>query len=160
MIWGIDSSSKSVALVGHDGYVVQAHKLTVPKSDRGRELSSLREQVERVLSTDENPIVFVEASIKVRGMQTAIMLAQTVGMLLSLPVPTYPVPIDSWKKHTVGKGGASKTDVAQWLQKAHPDLYSLCGSDQDLVDAAAVCIYGSAVSSRSLDLSGLSHQES
>lgn len=162
MIWGADPASKSVALFGHDGYLAQCHKLTVPRTDRGKEIRGLRAELEHWIGLDENPIVFCEEPVLAgrRNIRSTILIAETVGMVLSMHAPVYLVPVSSWKKGTVGKGNATKDDVAEWLRKEHPDLSSMCGSDQDLVDAACICLYGSAISNRSVDLSGRGNSHS
>jgi Holliday junction resolvasome RuvABC endonuclease subunit len=161
MIWGVDPASKSIGLFGHDGYLAQAHKLTVPRSDRGKEVRGLHAQLSHWIKLDANPIVFCEEPVVAGRMnlRSTILIAETVGMVLSLPCPVYLVPVSSWKKGTCGAGNADKAKVAEWLRKEHPDLSSLCGDDQDLVDAASICLYGSAVSSRSVDLSGRGNKE-
>src|SRR6478609_8266023 len=63
VIWGVDPASKSIALFGHDGYLAQAHKIVVPKTDRGKEIRGLRSELEHWVGLDDNPIVFCEEPV-------------------------------------------------------------------------------------------------
>jgi len=53
--------------------------------------------------------------------------------------------VSSWKKTVVGKGNATKSEVAQSLRLRWPSLYREVAEDQDLVDAACVAIYGQQI---------------
>lgn len=50
--------------------------------------------------------------------------------------------VSSWKKAVIGKGNATKDDVADWLQLRRPDLFRAAGGNQDVVDAACIALYG------------------
>lgn len=52
------------------------------------------------------------------------------------------VNVSTWKKIVVGKGNASKVQVAQYVRKQWRILSKLAGPDQDLIDAG--CIYSYA----------------
>lgn len=143
MICGIDPASKKIALFGQEGYTF-SKTMNVTRSDRGRELRALRAQLEAVLATFEEPVIFCEQPVVagVRNIQSTLRIAETVGMIYALDVPVYGVSVSSWKKATVGKGNASKDDVKTWLESVYPTYSVACGNDQDLRDAAAICVYG------------------
>ena len=50
--------------------------------------------------------------------------------------------VSSWKKAVVGKGNATKEEVAHALRLRWPSLYQRVGEDQDLCDAASIALYG------------------
>jgi Holliday junction resolvasome RuvABC endonuclease subunit len=94
--------------------------------------------------------VFVEDTVRVRSMQVAVWLAQTVGMLLALPYLVYPVPIDSWKQVVAGKGGVGKDEVKAAVIAWWPDSEDRFGKRQDLFDATGIAVYGENVIRREL----------
>lgn len=79
--------------------------------------------------------------------QTAAAMAMTAGALiatvhdLDVNLSVKLVLPASWKSTVVGKGNASKTQVAAWLREQHPDYSDLCGSSQDLRDATCLGLY-------------------
>ena len=142
-IWGCDPASKKLALFTHD-YEPRIGKILVKKTDRNSELLSMRLWLEEILRFDPDPVIYVEEPVVAgaRNLRSTILIAETVGMVLSCRARVHLVPVDSWKKGTVGKGGVPKEAVAQWLEKEFPEYANVCGDDQDLVDAAAIYIYG------------------
>lgn len=52
------------------------------------------------------------------------------------------VPISTWKMVVVGHGGSSKADVARSVRGRWPVIANAADGDQDIIDAAAVCLYG------------------
>lgn len=148
MIWGIDPASKKIALFTEDGPGnVGYDLLQVKKTTRNDELLSLRRQLMFTLSRDRDPIIYCEEPVLAgaRNIRSTILIAETVGMILALNARVHLVPVSSWKKSTVGKGNATKDEVADWLKKEHPRYASYCREDQDLIDAAAIFIYGRSV---------------
>lgn len=143
MIWGVDPASKKIAMFSDDGRV-HAHLLLVKPSTRNLELIALRNQMELILKCDPNPVIYCEEPVVAgaRNLRSTILIAETAGMILGMRARTVLVPVSSWKKSTVGKGNATKDEVAQWLREEHPGYASHCHGNQDLTDAAALCIYG------------------
>jgi Holliday junction resolvasome RuvABC endonuclease subunit len=144
MIWGCDPASKKLALFTDGAEGPKASLLLVKKTDRNTELNAMKLWLNALIEADPEPVIYVEEPVLagVRNIRTTILIAETVGMVLSRHARVHVVPVDSWKKATVGKGGVSKDDVALWLGKEHPDYAALCGQDQDLTDAAAIFVYG------------------
>ena len=146
-IWGVDPASKSLALVGHNGLLTSVRKITVPRSERSTELRRMRDEFEQAMSLDSHNVIFVEEPVvgRTRNLRTTILIAETVGMVLSYSRFVYLAPVASWKVKTVGRGDANKEDVRFWLKTHHETYHRLCEDDGDLVDAAAICLYGQQV---------------
>lgn len=51
------------------------------------------------------------------------------------------VPVDSWKKGTVGRGGADKELVAGWLKRVYPGYFKQCDGDQNFIDATCLALH-------------------
>jgi Holliday junction resolvasome RuvABC endonuclease subunit len=147
VIWGCDPASKKLALFTDDERGPKASLFIVKKTDRNTELLSMKDWLNELIKHDPDPVIYVEEPVVAgaRNLRTTILIAETVGMVLSRHARVHVVPVDSWKKATVGKGGVSKDDVAKWLSEEYPEYAALCGSDQDLTDAAAIFVYGRAL---------------
>lgn len=147
MIWGIDLGTRSYAAVGigAGAEAVLTETFTVPRStSRYAELRAICfELAEFVQSPD---VLFIEEPPKVRNMRTFGQLSLTAGAILSATsAQGYLIPVETWKKAIVGRGGVGKPVVADWLGVNHPYLYSRCGGDQNLVDAACLALYGDLI---------------
>jgi Holliday junction resolvasome RuvABC endonuclease subunit len=149
MIWGVDPASKKIAMFTDNDGLIHRELIEVQKSDRNLELMSLRNHMEYVIKYDRDPIIYCEEPVVAgaRNLRSTILVAETVGMILCLNAQVYLVPVSSWKKYTVGKGNATKDDVAAWLEEEHPDYARECRDtkqrpNQDLRDAAAIYLYG------------------
>lgn len=145
MIVGVDTAMNRIdAVAMTDGRIADFFSMDIKKPvTRSQSLKDLRFSFNfwlRCLATE--PFVFVESSIVMNGRQTAVALAETVGMILSLPFPVEKVPIDTWKQVAVGKGGVSKDKVREAILLAYPATGALFGTRQDLFDATGVAIYG------------------
>lgn len=150
MIIGIDPASKKLALFGEKGGEPFAVTKTVKKSNRAVELTDMRSFLQEFLTlitSEEDVVIFCESPVLAgaRNIQSTILIAETVGMILSLGYPCYLVAPASWKARTVGNGGASKSDVSAWLADRYKGYSDLCDGDQDLCDAAAIYLYGASV---------------
>lgn len=150
MIYGCDPASKKLALFTDDERGPRASLFLVKKTDRNTELLAMKDWLNDLIKHDPDPVIYVEEPVLagVRNIRTTILISETVGMVLSRHARVHVVPVDSWKKGTVGKGGVSKADVANWLAKEHPRYAELCGQDQDLTDAAAIYVYGRTLEER------------
>jgi Holliday junction resolvasome RuvABC endonuclease subunit len=150
MIWGCDPASKKLALFTDGDAGPRTALLLVKKTDRNLELLTMCDWLDLLIKDDPDPVIYVEEPVLagVRNIRTTILIAETVGMILSRHARVHVVPVDSWKQGTVGKGGVSKDDVAQWLSEEHPEYAALCGSNQDLTDAAAIYVYGRSLEER------------
>lgn len=157
---GIDLNSRSVAMVGFptkpDDMHPFWHKFTVPAKlmDRAAICGLLyADVVKHVFPEDQ---VYVEAPVLagVKNIQSTIKVAAAYGAVLaainSTRAVTHEVPVSLWKVATVGKGNASKSDVADWLHEQHPDHHRECGTDQDLIDANCIALYAELTERSSL----------
>lgn len=155
---GVDLSSRKIALVWEteDGYDSQT--ISVKKAAfRARELNELQMELGPLLSkiavNADETYVYIEAPVVGRGgARPTILQSQVDGVVQAVAYPfatgTYSVNNKTWKKAVVGNGNSKKEDVAAWLAADHPVLDRLCDADQDLVDAACVCLYGRDVIDR------------
>jgi hypothetical protein len=144
-VHGIDLGMRSLYVFGTEGpYTVE-----VPKTTRHDELKTMAIKVSHRF--DIGDVIFYEDPIAAgsRNLQTLIGLSQTSGMLLTAASGhCYKVAVATWKKETVGKGNAKKEEVAAWLELNEPEMFALCGGNQNLIDAACIKIYGNKVIDR------------
>lgn len=91
----------------------------------------------------EEPVV-VPRNIRSTMVQAKVHGAIVAGLKSSVnrvgPVATVVPP--SWKKDVVGKGNATKQEIAAFVATHWPYLYEVADKDQDLLDAACINIYG------------------
>jgi hypothetical protein len=98
--------------------------------------------------TYEKAYAFVEAPViaGARNIQSTIKQALVNGAVLAAiqehNIECVHVAPGIWKKAVVGHGHADKIKTALWCAEYHPDLYKSIERDQDLVDAAAIFVYG------------------
>lgn len=93
-----------------------------------------------------NPRVYMEAPLVGRSAYSTIIQAQVGGAVLAAAsragVHLELINVNTWKKQVIGKGNATKEDVALWLKGNWKTAYTLCRGDQDLIDASALNRYG------------------
>ncbi len=153
-VMGIDPSSRKIAAIGHTddlGWFSQTWSVPTKVKERCVVLHEFVEPYAQFVSSlvVHGPVwVFVENPVVGRGGPHAtIVQAQVQGLIMGLSMDSgaqavYPVNVQTWKKAIVGKGNASKPDVAAWLGAHRPALADMAGDDQDLVDAACIALYG------------------
>lgn len=158
IIYGIDLSSRKVAIITLEGDGVKSAAIGVEKQEsRGAELSELSKKIEGFLHTVKPGYTFIESPVVGRGgARPTILQSQVDGLLQAYAVRSrhhgvYSVNNKTWKKAVVGNGNASKDATASWLASNHPVLSDLCRDDQDLVDASCVALYGRDIVSRAAD---------
>jgi len=147
MIVGVDSGKNRIDAVAMvDDKICDWFTMEIPRKQvisRSRTLRDLRFSFNFWLHClPAEPTLFVEAPIVMSGRQTAVALAETVGMILSLPFRAETVAIDAWKMEAIGKGGVSKEEVRRGIIEAYPATEDIFGERQDLFDAAGVAVYG------------------
>jgi Holliday junction resolvasome RuvABC endonuclease subunit len=89
----------------------------------------------------------------------AIRIALTAGLAAGVSTArvefVFPVV---WKAAVVGDGHAGKPACGHWLARWHPALAAACGTDEDLVDAACIALYGQLAAGHDVaGARGLSH---
>lgn len=165
LVVGADLSSRTLAFVDEE----RSTKFEVPKKmrERGEILRTLFLMSIEHLHYNGDFYIYVEDPVVGRGGSRATILqSQVQGIVLSVAVQSgalgvYGVNNKSWKKVVVGNGNASKDEVAQWLEEHEPDLAERAGSDQDLVDASCIHLYGKIMLERSGQISAMGlHPES
>jgi Holliday junction resolvasome RuvABC endonuclease subunit len=147
--WGLDPaiSRSAFAFAPVDGGPIVVETLvTATDATEGERLGLLDRQV-RIYATqlagDYPPhVVWVEQP---SGQHRNLQLAYAVGvaqaaLFETLGVPVWTIPSSTWKARTVGKGNASKADVAAWVLAQGADF-----SGQDEADAYAIAWAGRAM---------------
>lgn len=137
----------AVALGEHD-CILSYWYTDLTKERRGleRDLALKRMRFDMTAFLREMPdpvVVYVEEAIMMRSVRTAIWMAHTVGMILTLPYPVYTVAIDSWKQELC-KAGADKARVKEVVSGRYPNTVQMFGDRQDLFDATGVAVFGQA----------------
>lgn len=140
-IGGVDCGGSKVALVILDTGTMQTHVLVSKHKDRHAALRDVGRFAGDHLSRCD--VVYVEKPLVGRGIAASLQVAQATGAVMShLDVPSYFVPVQTWKKAVTGNGNAPKGLVQTALLELHPGYSELCGGDQDLVDATCIALYG------------------
>jgi Holliday junction resolvasome RuvABC endonuclease subunit len=154
MIVGVDPSSRKIAMIydvlGSEENL-KAKTFALPQSVvpalglaykvTRRFVKSYTDKGYRVILYIEEPVVGkggAYATIKQSKVHGAIVAGAVAG-----GATVEAVNNTVWKKRVVGKGNASKVQVAQHVRKNWRNLSRLAGPDQDLIDAG--CIYSYAV---------------
>jgi Holliday junction resolvasome RuvABC endonuclease subunit len=111
----------------------------------------------KCLEQSADVVVFVEAPVFGRGGPgSTIPQAQINGALLAgfsmAGITVMTANNSHWKKEVIGKGNANKVQIKEWVQQYWPAMYLSANNDQDVIDAAAIYIYGSKVVARSRTL--------
>lgn len=143
MDFGIDYAFRRVAVACPEAGWARA--FTVPKSDRGREVSQLAHWVG--LQVPPGSRVFIESPIGggSNNRQTLVGMAETEGALLGrlgADCELIKVAPSSWKKTVCDNGSLDKAGVAAWLAEHRPAASAACEGDQDRVDATCLGLVG------------------
>lgn len=146
-IVGVDLGVRSVYMAAAaEGEGLAMHAATLrrnPKVERHEELQQLAKEVSNFLLPDDLLVVEEPIVAGARNLRTALQMAQTAGMVLTVaPAQVKLVAVAQWKKATVGKGNSDKTAVAMWLAAHHPEAFMAAAGDQNLIDAMCICLYG------------------
>jgi hypothetical protein len=152
-IGGVDLGARKVAIsIFEDGYLAHVEDFEVPKgSSRARELRTLAYWSFSNLKDCDT--VWLEEPVVGRGVRASLQIAHTAGAVMSElasleGLEVYVVPNKQWKKTVIGNGNANKQDISSWLQRKHTSYSSMCGVNQDRVDAVCIGLYGVAVHER------------
>lgn len=140
-IVGIDLGVRSV----HVSMLPYDMSIAAKKGKRSEEVLHIASQLGQLYTSDwlayiEEPVV-----AGARNLRTSLQIAQIAGVVMSLVGDFVMVPVSTWKKTVVGKGNASKSDVAEWLRSNRPDLYERTAGMQDKIDANCIRLYGERV---------------
>lgn len=142
-IGGVDCGGSKIAVAILDGDDLHVHRFQSSTANRGMALRSLAAFGAQFLNYCD--LVYVEEPVVGRGVRASLQVCQTAGAVMShLSVPSYFVPVSSWKKEVIGRGNAPKGLVGTSLRELHPRYSQLCGGDQDLIDATCIALYGAS----------------
>lgn len=146
---GVDYGSHRVAVVhSHSGLT---RMLALPSDDPIINRQLIAEWLYGHVLITKPGIVAVESPIvgMSRNLQTGLNLAMMAGALSAAAgaagAKVVLVAPSSWKKQVMGRGNASKDEVAQWLEREQPLRYTRCHSDQDLIDATCISLYAASL---------------
>lgn len=140
-IGGVDCGGSKVAIAILEQGRLATHVLASKEKDRHGALRDIGAFAALFLNYCD--VVYVEKPLVGRGVAASLQVAQTAGAVLShLSVPSYFVPVGTWKKAVTGNGNAPKGLVGTTLRELHPGYSQFCGGDQDLVDATCIALYG------------------
>lgn len=152
LVVGVDPASAKMALVAmcNGEFVVQSYnKLGKSGGPACHAAMAKTEQFIRSLPHWEyhHRFAYIEAPVVGRGgVRTTMVQCFTSGaiqgVLHGLGFVTEVANVSSWKKRVVGKGNATKPEVAEHLRLRWPSLYARTGGDQDLIDACCIALYG------------------
>lgn len=149
-IIGIDPSTAKLAFTTTvDGKIESMVAVPLPAKDRGNSRAGYAyHEVEKVVGI-QRAFVFLEAPIYWRGGKSTIPLAQMSGVVQAavhnLGHTLEMVNNQRWKTRVIGIGNANKEQIAEVMQKLWPEAYALADGDQDLIDAAAINLYGQQI---------------
>ena len=146
IVAGIDYGVRRVAFASPQASSYHVLDLHSP-GDRAAELSALQlftqtcvEQTGAEYVLVEHPIVGASGN-RLTGVSLGMSAgALLVGAYLAGASAALVTPSE-WKKGTVGRGNADKTEVAGWLCVHHYDIFESCHDDQDLIDASCMALY-------------------
>lgn len=159
-VLGLDLSSRKIALMGRNersGWFCETWVAPKKVKNRGEILAQFLDPftafVEEAVARGPTWMFVENPLVGVGGPHATIVQAQVQGLVLGTSVRSgvaaaYPVNVQTWKKDVVGRGNASKDEVAAWLKRECPNLTDMADGDQDLVDAACVALYGIRVIDR------------
>lgn len=162
IVVGIDPASTKLAfaaLYGDDHLVwilTRLGKSGGPACSRAR--LETEEFIQKVRRTwDGVPVAaYIESAVLGRGGVKATMVqcytsGAVLGALYDLGVATSVANVSTWKKRVVGRGNATKPEVADWLRLRWPALHAAANGNQDGYDAACIALYGQQLQRERLD---------
>lgn len=153
---GIDVGLRRLAVASWDlgfaGHMELKAPTPAKPANRANELNQLGRWLWDVLMDHQvqpqHVIAWVERSYvgnSVRNPNTALGLAETVGMVLSTVLWGRAERVDAstWKMNLlgVGQGHATKSQVDLWLASEWPQLYRRCETEDER-DAMCISLYG------------------
>lgn len=153
-IWGVDLGVRSFHAAGLSplGHLELFSYLCVtPKKvreqgslERSGELSSLGTSLTALMAPGDEVYIEEPPAAGAKNLRTFLKLAQVSGVLAFAArnggASAAFVPVDTWKKDVIGRGGVSKDGVAEWLQLTYPRYRTQCGTDQNFIDATCIAL--------------------
>ena len=144
---GLDCSSKGVhgTIINHDGVLQETIKWISPIKDFDSRfvdfLTNFYEELGIIIER-YNPLwVAVEAPIFIQNPRTTMQIASVVyatKFICSLHnIDSVLVQNKTWKKYTVGRGNAAKSDILEYANI----FWKYSFSEQDCADAACIALW-------------------
>ena len=154
---GIDPASTRIAYVAfsdnqEDDTFLYGFNKKLGKSG-GEACAAVWKYTEAIVATIDNqwPEASINAFIEspvvgVGGVRSTMVQCFTSGAiqgsLYERGITSQVANVSSWKKHIVGKGNATKDDVAEYLRHRWASLYREANGNQDIYDAACIALFG------------------
>ncbi len=116
------------------------------------ELSSFVDEMAIFHQVDQ---VWIEDTLIGNNRKYSIQLTEVRGAVmaaLALSADVRLVNVATWKAQVIGDGHANKDSVKDYIHVTHPAYAALCGSDQDLYDAACIALHGLQITERASGL--------
>jgi Holliday junction resolvasome RuvABC endonuclease subunit len=152
LIAGIDLGVRKISVVYLKDDIIMGttHSEVYSGFTRSEELAKV---VDVALEDSHADYYFIEEPLVGRSTRVSLQVAQVAGALIYAlghrgEREVHLVSVKAWKKSVVGNGNASKAVVSDWLREHHPVYHARCGSNQDLIDAACIAVYGSELIGR------------
>lgn len=159
VIAGLDPSSSKLAVVAeYDDGRVAAHRWfsSKPRWEPENCISAFEWVTSHLSAPEHAKTIWVEEPLVGRSAHSTIVQSLTSGAacaaLLRLGWDVRMVNVSTWKKRVVGSGRADKDDIKRSVEHRWPEAWKLVEGDGDLIDAAAIALYGRGVLSRSKHL--------
>jgi hypothetical protein len=161
LVLGIDPSSVKLALVAwtSETPIIAADYYLAKRSGPEACFEALGAMQDFCDSLPDQPkkVAFLELPVQGRGGYRATVVQAYVNgvvqaWLVNEGFDVRHVNVSSWKAEVCGDGRASKEAVGQALAVRWLDAHIVCRDDQDLVDAACICLYGRIIMHRSRKL--------
>lgn len=157
VIMGIDPSAKKVAVIGFcpelNTIMARAEVLYRTGTQKPESLAlaltvadELADWAEQI-APGGDWYVWIENPLVGRGGVVTTMKQAYVGGILRAVLHDRGFRVgevnqSTWKRDVIGSGRAEKGTIAQVVRETWPKVWGLVGNDQDLADAAAICLYG------------------
>ena len=141
--WGVDVSTRRIAIGAAplDGGGVTTWTTDIaPGMKDAERLHAIRQACHRAIDLPRPSLIVVENPKTIKGGSVLIMVAGVImeGLFGRFKVPTFDVPIPTWKKDVIGHGHADKPMI--WQHAV--DALAASPANQDEADAACIAAWG------------------
>jgi len=153
VVIGIDPASTKLAMVAlsSDGRYMTYYNGKLGKSG-GQSCANAIRSVNSFVSSVQKKLgkvqyAFIESPVVGRGGVRSTMVqcftsGAIQGALYESGITTQVANVSSWKKSVVGKGNATKEEVAEFIRLRWNDIFATASGNQDLIDASCIALYG------------------
>jgi Holliday junction resolvasome RuvABC endonuclease subunit len=146
-IIGVDPSSAKLAFVITDGDTLeQVVAIPLPPKDRQNTRSGAAYNAVLEVIGSKRAWVFLESPLYWRGGKSTIPLAQISGVVQAAVHNAghqlEMVNNQRWKSRVIGIHNAKKDQIGEVMATLWPEVHAIANGDEDLIDAAAINMYG------------------